>query len=186
MKEKEWVNSIVGKIHNVINQQSPNIFVEAGKRLPYAYEVLSYANQEPQNAKPTNYETDLLIYEQLINQDWKPRLIIEAKKNSVSTHGAIAYSQKAFTHKAVHPYLRYGILLGNRTDLPGRLFRHGAYFDFMLSWQTFNPSKDEFKALINLIQNEVETSRNLEEIIFNSRRRNRKRYTFLHRPLELK
>ena len=185
MKEKEWVNSIVGKIQDVINQQSPNIFVEAGKRLPYAYEVLSYANQEPQNAKPTNYETDLLIYEQLTNQDWKPRLIIEAKKNSVSTHDAIAYSQKAFTHKAVHPYLRYGILLGNRQDLPGRLFRHGAYFDFMLSWQKFDPSKDEFKALINLILNEVETSRNLEEIIFNSRRRNRKRYTFLHRPLEL-
>ena len=186
MKEPEWVNSIVGKIQTAINQKSSNIFVEDGKELPYAHEVLSYVNQEPEEVKTTNYETDLLIYEQLTNRDWKPRLIIEAKIKSISTHSAITYSQKAYTHKAVHPYLRYGILLGNRKDLPGRLFRHGAYFDFMLSWQKLDPSKDEFKALINLILNEVETSRNLEEIIFNSRRRNRKRYTFLHRPLELK
>ncbi|GAI54911.1 unnamed protein product, partial [marine sediment metagenome] len=57
---------------------------------------------------------------------------IEGKINSVTTHGAITYSQKASTHKNVHPYLRYGILLGNRKHypLPGRLFRHGAYFDF--------------------------------------------------------
>ena len=186
MKEQEWVNSIVGKIQKGLNQQASNIIVEAGKELPYAHEVLSYVNQEPKEVKRSPYKTDLLIYEQLTNQTWKPRLIIEVKINSISTHSAITYSQKAYTHKAVHPYLRYGILLGNRKDLPGRLFRHGAYFDFMLSWQTYDPSKDEFKALINLILDEVETSRNLEEIIFNSRRRNRKRYTFLHRPLELK
>ncbi|GAB4286004.1 MAG: hypothetical protein Kow0081_4020 [Candidatus Dojkabacteria bacterium] len=64
---------------------------------------------------------------------------IEAKINSVTTHDAITYSQKAQTHKNVHSYLRYGILIGNRKDyaLPGRLFRHGQHFDFMLSWKSF-------------------------------------------------
>lgn len=190
MTEKQWVHSIVGKIQDVISQQSPNIFVEDGKRLPYAYEVLSYADQEPE-VKITDYETDLLIYERLTNQTWKPRLIIEAKiktksNSSITTHEAIAYSQKAFTHKTVHPYLRYGILLGNRKDLPGLLFRHGSHFDFMISWQKFDPSEDELNDLIELIIEEVEISRNLEEIIFNTRSQNRKRYMFLHRPLILK
>ena len=138
MKEQKWVNSIVGKIQAAINKKSSNIFVEDGKKLLYAHEILSYVNQEPEEVNQRSYTTDLLIYEQLMNQTWKPRLIIEVKINSVSTHGAIEYIQKAFTHKTVHPYLRYGILLGNVHHLPGRLFRHGFQFDFMLSWQTFS------------------------------------------------
>ncbi len=187
MNEKSWSNSIVGKIQKAIDQYEANLVVKSGQRLPYAYEILKYAGQEPEVTK-TVYETDLLIYEQWPDQAWKPRLIIEVKINSVNTHDAITYSQKASAHKTVHPYLRYGILLGNRKHyaLPGRLFRHGAYFDFMLSWKKFNPSPDEFKDLIDLIRSEIKTSRNLEEIIFDSRNQNRKRYTFLHRPLKLK
>lgn len=190
MNEKLWSNSIVGKIQKAIDQLGSNrskLIVKDGQRLPYAYEILKYADQEPEVTK-TAYETDLLIYEQWPNRAWKPRLIIEVKVYSINTHDAITYSQKASAHKTVHPYLRYGILLGNRKHhaLPGRLFRHGAYFDFMLSWKTFKPSRDEFKDLIDLIRSEIKTSRYLEEIIFGSRRQNRKRYTFLHRPLKLK
>ncbi len=197
MNEKEFVHSIVDRIQKTIDPKKSRLVVTDRKKLPYAYEVLSYADHGSEDTmrspiaketKPTPYETDLLIHEQLKDQTWKPRLVIEAKINSVTTHDAITYSQKAFTHKTVHPYLRYGILLGNRKDypLPGRLFRHGAHFDFMLSWQTFVPSDDEFQNLIKLILAEVKTSRNLEEIIFNSRSQNRARYTFLHRPLILK
>ena len=183
MKEQEWVKSIVDKIQKGLNQQVSNIIVEDGKKLLYVHEVLSYVDQEPEEVNQRSYTTDLLIYEQLTNQTWKPRLIIEVKINSISTHGAIDYSQKAFAHKTVHPYLRYGILLGNVHHLPGRLFRHGSHFDFMLSWQTFNPSKDEFKFLVDLILEEVKISRNLEKIFFHSRSQN---YTFFHRPLILK
>ena len=118
----------------------------------------------------------------------EPRIIIEGKLGSVTTHDAITYSQKALTHKNVHPYLRYGIILGNRKHypLPGRLFRHGAYFDFMLSWKAFEPTYIEMDWLISIIVEEVEASRNLDEILFNSRNPNRVNYTLLHRPLKLR
>jgi len=47
------------------------------------------------------------------------------------------------------PYLRYGIFLGKRDHypLPGRLFRHGAHFDFMLSWRGYEPDPSEWKSL---------------------------------------
>ena len=191
MNEKRWSNSLVGKIQKAIDQLESNkskLVVKDGQRLPYAYEIVRYPDQEPKAVKKTVYETDLLIYEQLTDRAWKPRLIIEVKINGISTHDAITYSQKASAHKTVHPYLRYGILLGNlkQKSLPGRLFRHGAYFDFMLSWKTLNPSMDEFKNLVDLIRSEIKTSRHLEEIIFDSRKQNRKRYTFFHRPLKLK
>ena len=114
--------------------------------------------------------------------------MIEVKFGSITTHDAITYSEKAFTHKKVHPYLRYGILLGDRKEhpLPGRLFRHGHYFDFMLSWEGETGSAVETENLFEIIQMEVEASRNLEEILYNSRSSKRKRYTVLHRPLHLK
>lgn len=188
MDEKEWVKSIPDKIQTDLQRKDSSLAIVVGKKLPYAYEVASYNETGRGKSNLIAYETDLLVFEQLTNGDWIPRLIIEAKINSVTTHDAITYSQKAFTHKNVHPYLRYGILIGNRKHypLPGRLFRHGAYFDFMLSWQSFEPSTTEFSDLINLILEEVEASRNLQEIIFNTRKSDRKRCTLLRRSLILR
>ncbi len=61
------------------------------------------------------------------------------------------------THKNVTPYIRYGIMLGNRKHypLPGRLFRHGTNFDFMISFKDFILSEDERIAFIDLIQKEL-------------------------------
>ena len=192
MTEKQLVDSIVDKIQAAINSQkfSNNIFVGAGIKLPYAHEVLSYISRDFKEAKATNYEpyeTDLLIYEKT-NQDWKPRLIIEVKKGKLGSDGPLTYSQKASKHKVVHPYLRYGLLAIGLKDgcLPGRLVRHGICFDFMLYWDSPEISGKTFNALIDLISNEVETSQNLEEIIFNSRKQNRKQYRFLHRCLKLR
>ena len=88
----------------------------------------------------------------------------------------------------VHPYLRYGILIGNRKDypLPGRLFRHGQRFDFMLSWKTFKGEVSEWHTFIEILKSEYEASLILDEIIFNSRSRDRQKFTSLHRPLILK
>jgi hypothetical protein len=109
----------------------------------------------------------------------------EAKLRSVTTHDAITYSQKTATHKQVHPYLRYGIFLGGLQNrpLPGRLFRHGAHFDFMISWVGLQPSGDEFSAFVTLLREEVAASRLLSEIMFNTRERARRGYSILHKPL---
>ena len=186
MNEKDWVHSIVGTIQEAVDRRVPNLVVKDGQKLPYAYQILSYTDQGPEEVKRP-YQTDLLVSEGT-DQKWTPRLIIEAKINSVTTHDVITYSQKAAEHKTVHPYLRYGILVGNRKHhpLPGRLFRHGIHFDFMLSWEAFEPSPNELNDLIYLIVEEVKISRNLEDIFFNSQSKHRARYTFLHRPLKLK
>ena len=138
MNEREWVKSIIEEIEKSLKPFNSKLRVTDGLRLPYASEVLSYNDNEPEHQNFIGYETDILIFEQIDETRWKPRIIVEAKINSVTTHDAITYSQKAQSHKNVHPYLRYGILIGNRKDypLPGRLFRHGQHFDFMLSWKS--------------------------------------------------
>lgn len=188
MNEREWVKTIIEDIENSLKPLNSNLRVTDGFRLPYTSEILNYSDDKPEQQNFIVYETDILIYEQIDESRWKPRIIVEAKINSVTTHDAITYSQKAQTHKNVHPYLRYGILIGNRKDypLPGRLFRHGQQFDFMLSWKSFEGEKSEWDTLIEILKSEYEASLTLDEIIFNSRSRDRKKFTSLHRPLKLK
>ena len=188
MNEREWVKTIIKDIEDSLKSFNPNLRVTDGLRLPYASEILVYNDNEPEKHNFIGYETDILIFEQLDNKRWKPRIIVETKINSVTTHDAITYSQKAQTQKNVHPYLRYGILIGNRKDypLPGRLFRHGQHFDFMLSWKSFEGAKREWDTLIEILKSEYDPSLNLDEIIFNSRSRDRQKFTSLHRPLKLK
>jgi hypothetical protein len=188
MTEKEWVKSIIADIEKMLRQTDDNIRVVDGHRLSYANEVLTYGkDNKPDEQKSVGYETDILIYEQLDDTTWKPRVVIETKLGSVTTHDAITYSQKAQTHKYVHPYLRYGILIGDREHhpLPGRLFRHGQHFDFMLSWKSFRADKQEMKRFVEIVNDEIQASKTLDEILFNSRSKDRDKFTSLHRPLKL-
>ncbi|MFA7359600.1 MAG: hypothetical protein WC139_01050 [Candidatus Kapaibacterium sp.] len=188
MTEKEWVKSIIGEIEKKLRKADKTIYVVDGRRLSYANEVLTYDNDNnPKEQNSVGYETDIFIYEKIDEETWKPRVIIETKLGSVTTHDAITYSQKAQAHKYVHPFLRYGILIGNRESypLPGRLFRHGQHFDFMVSWKSIDADTYEMKKLLEIVNDEIQASRTLEEILFNSRLKNRERFTSLHRPLRL-
>lgn len=187
MNEREWVKTIIGEIEKTLQKTDNSIFVIDGKKLSYTNDIQTYSNDVPDETESTGFETDILIYEQIDEYKWKPRVVIETKLGSVTTHDAITYSQKAQMHKFIHPYLRYGILIGKREayPLPGRLFRHGQHFDFMLSWKKEKADGAEMKKLIAIIKDEITASRNLEEILFNSRIKSRKKYTVLHRPLIL-
>jgi hypothetical protein len=79
-------------------------------------------------------------------------------------------------------------MLGSRDHypLPGRLFRHGAYFDFMISFRNETPNKQEYRYLLALLLDEIENSRTLERIIYDSRKRKRDHYTILQKSLILK
>ncbi|MGB3717268.1 MAG: hypothetical protein WA996_22830 [Candidatus Promineifilaceae bacterium] len=188
MNENEWVSLIIERLRPQLIGDVSRLRIFQGHRLPYAKEVTRYQGDDAFDHYTMSYQTDILITEESTDGSWLPRLIIEAKIRSVTTHSAITYSQKASTHKSVHPYLRYGIILGNRGDdaLPGRLFRHGAHFDFMLSFVDYEPTEQEIVRLRNVVYDEIQASRTLEEMIFQSRSRDRKRYTYLHRPLQLK
>jgi hypothetical protein len=185
MTEKEWVALVVTHLEPLLAADDSTLRLEQGKRLAYAEEIITYRGQSAHARHTTLYETDLLISERLSDTDWVPRVVIEAKINAVTTHDAITYSHKAALHKAVHPYLRYGIILGHRGHfpLPGRLFRHGAHFDFMCSLVDFEPTPNELETLRAVILDEVRAGQALQEMIFDSRRPGRKHYTFLHRPL---
>ncbi len=184
MKETDWAKHMATLLQQRISNKNGNLFVEAGKKLSYANEIICY-EEGGEKSKTMVYETDILVYEKCEDKCWKPRVVLETKINSVTTHDAITYSQKSAAHKFVHPYLRYGIFLGkyNKTYLPSRLVRHGLNFDFMISWADFdpNPNTAEMKTLIDIVDKEIEASRVMELLIFH----NPKKHFALHKPLVL-
>ncbi len=185
MGEREWVEEKLKPLTESCIEDYPNVRVEAHKKIPYGHEIVNYSIKGENEYETSKYETDLLISEQGKDNKWKPRIIVEVKMNNISTHSALAYSKKAGTHKDIHPYLRYGVFLVNRDDspLPGKLFRHGDQFDFMISIRGYEASGDEFKNYQELLHSEIKASQQLEHIIYDSRKRNREKYTVLQHKL---
>jgi len=185
MDENEWVEYVSNFL--TLTNLSENIKVDTLKKLPYAREILEYdLNFKPSQEFSMKFETDLLIYEELDNVI-KPRIIIEAKLAAITTHDAITYSYKAQSHKTITPFIRYGIMIGRREHypLPGRLFRHGTNFDFMISFQKEELDTIEKMAFVDLIKKELSYSRQLEEMLLNSRSSNRRRYFVMQKALRL-
>ena len=185
MNEKQWSETIKEFLSSV--KLNKNIKIDTLTKLPYAYEILEYDNQFiPTKESGMPFETDILIYEQ--NGDViKPRIIIEAKLGGITTHDAITYSYKAQNHKSITPFIRYGIIIGDRKHypLPGRLFRHGTNFDFMMSFQKEKLNSTEKTTFHNLLKKELLYSRQLEEIFLNSRSSNREHYFVMQKELKL-
>jgi len=187
MTEKEWAEGVKEYLSSI--KLSDNIKVDTLINIPYASEIVEYKlNFTPHrlSTKEMEFETDILIYEQ--NTDViKPRIIIETKLSKVTTHDAIVYSYKAQNHKTITPFIRYGIIIGDRGHhpLPGRLFRHGMNFDFMMSFKKEEIDKDEKRVLKGLIEKELHYSKQIEEMIYNSRSKSRKHYFVLQKELHL-
>lgn len=189
--EKKWVKSWVKKLETDLNKSQPakeRVKVDDQKPLIYAYKIETYVGENPQHCSNSNYITDVLIWDEKNDGSWVPRVVIETKLKGVTTHDALTYSAKAATHKNVHPYLRYGILIGDFGDrpLPAKLFKHGAYFHFMLIWPTPKPKQPEWKEFLDLIKDEINASRVIETPLKDSRKKNRRRIRSIHRPLRIK
>lgn len=186
MTENEWTSKICRKLKTFLKPYG--LCVDTLRRIPYSQEITGYSEEwEPEYMDPTRFETDMVIFEK---EDGRiiPRVIVEAKIRKVSTHDAITYSYKAEKHKTTTPYLRYGIMLGDRNQysLPGRLFRHGINFDFMFSFVGTRPTEIEWKSFTDMILKEVEYSRTMEEMLHDSRSKERKHYYMLQKQLVLK
>ena len=187
MKENYWTKSICELLQK--QDLGDNIYIDVLKKIPYAFEISSFNRDwevESENFRETSFETDMVIYEKY-NDRIVPRVIIESKVGTVSTHDAITYSHKAMYHKNVIPFVRYGIMLGARETypLPGRLFRHGTNFDFLFSFVDYLPSEKEVSTFVEMVKKEITYSRQFEEILTNSRSRNRKRYYMLQKEFHL-
>ena len=187
MKENDWTKEIC----EILRAQNlgENIYIDVLKKIPYAFEISSFSQDweiAPDAFDETVFETDMVVYEKN-GSKIIPRVIVESKVGTVTTHDAITYSQKAMYHKNVIPFVRYGIMLGARETypLPGRLFRHGTNFDFLFSFVDYAPTTKEQNAFVDMIKKEIEYSRKIEEILTNSRSRNRKRYYMLQKEFHL-
>ena len=104
------------------------------EKVPYSVFVSDYKNNK-ENIKFMKYEVDLLIKEKQDN-NLIPRIIIESKYKTFSTHDAITYSDKAKGHKELYSGLRYGFMIGNSNEkyIASRLMNHGSNFDFMIAF----------------------------------------------------
>lgn len=188
MIEYEWVKHISECLKESAFLREMGIEVRTGLSLPYGFEITSHHNDNSPLSNTISFETDLAIIEVDGAGNWKPRVIIEAKIRSITTHDAITYSHKAASHKAVYPYLRYGIMLGDRQHypLPGRLYRHSSHFDFMFSFVSEEASPHEIEKFRSLLENEIEASRTMEKLIYKSRSSARAKYTIFHRKPEVR
>lgn len=148
-----------------------NLTVRTAVRLPYEAHVSYYEGESAQFPKlepSRGYQTDLLIG-QLLNDSgrWIPRVVVEFKLGTITTHDALTYSAKAATHKNIHPYLRYGIVIaGHQRPVPRRLIWHGHQFDFMLTLASGEALAAADRAsLCNLLLDEVDASKKLNELL---------------------
>jgi hypothetical protein len=120
------------------------------------------------------YQTDICVYEESGRND-VPRVVIELKKGSISTHQTVIYSENARKHKEVYPFLRYGLLLlGFNGDVPPRTVFHGAHFDFILATMDDYPSNNELEELLKIIEHESKMSLLLGDYLFDKSGRKRK------------
>jgi hypothetical protein len=134
--------------------------VDTGARLPYERDVLEHRGKTPSR---NEHDTELLLYDQLDEKWWTPRVVLECEQNDVTAHDAFKYSVRATTHKRAHPYLRYGILLAGRNVAPGRvgLFSHGNHFDFVACWEEKNASKAEWESFLAILTEETQVARKI-------------------------
>jgi len=185
MTETEWTKKISDELN--IELLSKGLHSQVGQKIPYSIEISSYGTDwTPYFLAPDFYETDLIVYEEKSGK-YIPRVIIEAKYERINTHAAIAYCEKAQRHKNLMPQLRYGMMLGNwkNRPLPGRLLRNGTNFDFMFRFEESTPKGNEWKVFVEMIFREIEYSKQLEEVLHETRSRNRKNYFMLQKQLIL-
>ena len=78
-------------------------------------------------------------------------------------------------------------MLGNRGEypLPGRFFRHGTNFDFLINFKGYELSNTEKESFIAMLKREIDYSRKFEEILKNSRKKDRKHYFMLQKEFHL-
>jgi hypothetical protein len=168
--ERAWVETVKTDIEAALARQG--ITVQTGYRLPYAVQIASYRNSDG-SAVPApvtrshGYQTDMLIAEQIEGtEDWVPRVVVEFKLGDVTTHDALTYSAKAATHKSVHPYLRYGIVIGAyKGQVPLRLIRHGLHLDFMVTLASKELTATDRDRLAGVLRDEILASQTMSAML---------------------
>ncbi len=137
------------------------------------------SNLEPTRGGGTGFEQDLLLFERASGGATSiiPRVSVELKFGGVSTHDSIVYSEKARRIRAIYPFVRYGLILGGLTHIPGRTLRLGTEFDFVVAMPT--PIREAgLNRLAKVLRVELRLSCKLSDVL-----RGRDKVAALHRSL---
>lgn len=168
MDEKSYTKTLVAELQpsfsGYILETQVSIFyslyIDEAGNIP----INQNENGEPIRGNGTGFEQDILLYERATGQtSIVPRVAIEMKFGSVTTHDAMVYSEKARRLRYVYPYLRYGFLIGDIATLPPRLLRLGTDFDFILRMSN-PPLDEEIEQFTKLLKEEIETSKKLGQV----------------------
>jgi hypothetical protein len=93
-------------------------------------------------------------------------------KYSATTHDILVSSSKAHKHKAIYPWLRYGLIWFNDQPVTGKFFKNNEYIDFAggisnddLSLNNDKKSKkNKWNDLMEIIKDQLETAEKLYDI----------------------
>lgn len=184
--ERAWVHGLVPRLQKALASLAlpgGTVTVEDEAKLPYASVIQAYSRDGAATFGSSSYETDLLVSDTDGEGRWTPRVVVECKLGGVTTHDALSYVAKAETHKHLHPYLRYGVLVGQLAFVPTFLVRHGIDFDFLATWLDAQPDSRTWQDFVETLAAEVTASRILQGIL--SQRRSAVRYRLIRRPLAL-
>ena len=107
-KENEWTKYICELLRKELDTNKYEI--TCLERVPYRANIVGFDDNGKEKIEYMKYQTDLLIKE-IVNNNSIPRLIIESKFGSITSHDAITYSNKAQSHKEIYNGLRYGIMI---------------------------------------------------------------------------
>ena len=114
------------------------------------------------------FQIDICVFEETNGIEF-PRIAIEFKE-SVTTHDVLTYSAKAGKHKQIYPWLRYGLLAGAESSIPGRFFTHNEHLDFFIAAQEYRNQQKVNELVRGLLKREWEISKTLEEIHFDGKK----------------
>lgn len=150
--EKIWNDDLLIQIRKDLKKDFPEYNVIKGKVLKDIF--LSNDNKRGYSLQLGFVDQDVVIYRETMDisefshvknivlhnfnkahdEFVIPRIICELKFNGINSHGLITYSSYASDIKSIFPECKYFLLMRfKRTSTENKLFRHGRYFDKILS-----------------------------------------------------
>lgn len=151
------------KLHELLRKGLQDYEVTKGENLLYKLMIDPQGKIRPDPTTVTNpkrgqlaFQTDILVKKGKI-----PLVVIELKVGSFSTHDVLTYSTKAIKHKEVYPYLRYGLVIGEKDKVDKRFFTHNMGFDFAMALDNLNNAEE----LLEIIRTQLRASEDMLDIL---------------------
>jgi hypothetical protein len=161
-----------GKLVEVLQKElGPGYSVKEKVKLIYWVMIdrdLKYRPRDPKNPRKGirggeyAFEVDIAVGQER-GDGFLPLVVIEVKREGFHTHEILAYSEKALKHKAIYPYLRYGLVDVGREHLLPKFFVHNVGLDFAIAMKDVDDI-NERQLLVNTVKEQIEVAQNLLEV----------------------